>query len=51
MSLGMRSVALAAAIVRQYTAVWERILDAYAASPDIEFAYPTQRILMDDGRE
>jgi magnesium chelatase family protein len=31
-------------------AFWERILDAFAESPDIEFAYPTQRVLL-DGRE
>jgi small-conductance mechanosensitive channel len=32
-------------------AFWERILDAFSAAPDIEFGYPTQRILMDDERE
>jgi hypothetical protein len=26
---------------------WERILDTFAESPDIEFAYPTQRVLLD----
>jgi hypothetical protein len=26
---------------------WERILEAFAESPDIEFAYPTQRVLLD----
>jgi len=28
-------------------ALWERILEAVAESPDIEFAYPTQRLLVD----
>jgi hypothetical protein len=28
-------------------ALWERILEAFAGLPSIEFAYPTQRLLVD----
>ncbi len=36
------------------TAIWEGVLDAFALEPDLEFAYPTQRLYFrsqDDGHE